>query len=54
VFEKFEIYTLNAKMTDHFKTWIQMKKRTSVQISEVDERSRIDFFTKQRQLVDSL
>jgi hypothetical protein len=54
VFEKHEIYTYNSEMATRFKTWMQLKKRTSTQISEVDERSRIEFFTKQRKLVDTL
>ncbi|MDR2971697.1 MAG: hypothetical protein LBU83_07210 [Bacteroidales bacterium] len=53
-FEKFEIYTFEKEMVENFRNWMQLKKRTSVQISEVDERSRIEFFSKQRQLVDQL
>jgi len=53
-FEKLEIYTFNSEMVANFKSWMQMKKRTSIQISEVDERSRVDFFHRQRQIVDSL
>ena len=54
VFEKYAIYTQNPEMTVNFRTWMQMKKRTSIQISEADEKSRIEFFAKQRQLVDTL
>ena len=54
VFEKFDIYTFNTEMVINFKKWMQLKKRSSVQISEVDERSRIEFFTKQYQLLESL
>jgi hypothetical protein len=54
VFEKYEIYTFNAKMVKNFMTWMQLKKRSSIQISEVDEKSRIEFFTKQRQIIDGL
>jgi hypothetical protein len=53
-FEKYEIYTLNSEIVANFKTWMQLKKRTSIKISEVDEKTRIEFFTKQRQLVDEL
>lgn len=53
-FGKYEIYTFEPEMVGNFKTWMQLKKRTSIPISEVDERSRIDFFTKQMQLVDKL
>ena len=54
VFEKFEIYTLNHEMVMNFKKWMQLKKRSSIQISEVDERSRLEFFAKQQQVIDSL
>jgi len=54
VFEKYEIYTLNPEMVANFRTWMQLKKRTSIKISEVDEKTRIEFFSKQRQLVDGL
>jgi len=54
VFEKFELYSITSDMVENFRTWMQLKKRTSIQISEVDERSRIAFFAKQRQLLDKL
>jgi len=54
VFEKFEIFSFHSEMVSNFISWMQQKKRTSIQISEVDEKSRIDFFTTQRQLVESL
>ena len=54
VFEKFQIYTYNAEMANNFRTWMQLKKRSSIQISEVDERGRIEYFSRQLKLVDSL
>jgi len=54
VFGKYDIFSYNAEMVNNFKHWMQMKKRTSIQISEVDERGRIEFFMKQRELVNSL
>lgn len=54
VFEKFEIHSYNTEMVSNFMSWMQLKKRTSIQISEVDEKYRIEYFTKQRQLVESL
>jgi len=54
VFEKLEIYTFNSEMIVNFMSWMQLKKRTSIKISEVDERSRVEFFTKQRQIIESL
>jgi len=53
-FNKYDIYTFDTEMLDYFRAWMQLKKRTSIQISEVDEKSRIDFFMKQHQLVNSL
>jgi len=54
VFDKFEIYSYNSEMVANFMSWMQLKKRTSIQISEVDAKSRIEFFTAQRQLVGGL
>ena len=54
VFDKFELYTYNPKMVSHVKRWMQLKKRTSFQISEVDEKCRVEYFSRQRQLVDTL
>ena len=53
-FEKHEIYTFNSEMVTNFRAWMQLKKRTAIQISEVDEKSRVEFFMRQNQLVDSL
>jgi len=53
-FDKFEIYTDDAEMTKKFKSWMQIKKSASVQISEVDKKTRIEFFAKQRQIIDRL
>jgi len=53
-FNLYDIRSFHPEMVEHFRTWMQLKKRTSIQISEVDERSRIEFFAKQRQLVDGL
>lgn len=53
-FNKYDICTFDPEMLDSFRAWMQLKKRTSIQISEVDEKSRIEFFIKQHQLVDSL
>ena len=53
-FAKSEIYTNNAKMIDDFVDWMQLKKRASILISEADEKNRIEFFMKQRKLVDTL
>jgi hypothetical protein len=54
VFNKHEIYTYDSEMTDNFRTWMQLKKRSSVLISKVGKKNRIEFFTRQRQLVDSM
>jgi len=54
VFEKYEIYTLNPEMVEKFKTWMQLKVKTATQISKVDEKTRMEFFVKQQEFVDSL
>ena len=54
VFEKYEIYTYEPKIMANIRAWMQLKKRTSIQISEVDEKGRIEYFTRQRRLVDGL
>jgi hypothetical protein len=41
-------------MVHNFKTWMQLKKRTSMSLSEVDAKTRMGYFEKQRQLVDQL
>ena len=53
-FGKNELYTEDPSIARDFRIWMQSKKRSSIQISEADEKNRIEFFTKQRQLVDSL
>jgi len=53
-FDKYEIYTHNSKMFANFKTWMKLKRRTSTQISVVDEKSRVIFFEKQHQIVEGL
>ena len=54
VFDKYHMSTFNTEMVENFITWMQLRKRTSIQISVVDERSRIEFFTQQRKIVDTL
>jgi hypothetical protein len=53
-FIKHEMFSTDVEMTENFKKWLNLKKRSSIQISGVDERQRIEFFMRQRQLIDSL
>ena len=53
-FAKNEITTDNPVIAEDFRNWMQLKKRSSVLISETNEKARIEFFKKQRQLVDEL
>lgn len=53
-FGKLDINSYDLNMVNNFKVWMNQKKRTSIQISEVNEKSRIEYFTKQRRLVDTL
>jgi hypothetical protein len=53
-FNKYDIISYNLDMIEKFRTWMQMKKRTSILISEVDEKNRIAYFMKLRNLIESL
>jgi hypothetical protein len=53
-FAKNDVYICDSSMVENFRIWMQSKKRSSVQISEVNEKDRIEFFMKQRRLVDTL
>ena len=54
VFDKLEIYTYEPDMVANFRTWMQLKQRSSIQISGVDEKSQIEYFEKQYQIVNAL
>ncbi|MCL2245571.1 MAG: hypothetical protein FWC10_00420 [Lentimicrobiaceae bacterium] len=53
-FGKFDITTYDSDMVANFRTWMNLKKRSVIQISEVNEKRRIEYFAKQRKIVDSL
>lgn len=53
-FEKYDVYSYHPKMVENFKMWMQLKKRKCIQISGVDEKSRVEFFSEQHQIVDML
>jgi len=54
VFDKYEIQSFDAEMVTNFKTWMQLKRKTAFQISEVDEGRRVEFFSKQYKLLEGL
>jgi hypothetical protein len=54
VFEKYKIYTMDKEMVTNFRRWMQLKKRSSIKISVVNERSRVEYFAKQRQIAAAL
>ena len=54
VFDKFEIYTHEPDMVANFRNWMQLKQRSSVQISGVDEKSQIEYFEKQNHIVSCI
>ena len=54
VFDKYTIQSFDKDMVANFRTWMLLKKKTSFQISEVDEIRRIEFFRRQYKLVDEL
>ena len=53
-FVSYELASSNEEMATNFRNWMNLKKRSSINISGVDERSRVEFFMRQRQLVDGL
>jgi hypothetical protein len=53
-FGTFDITSRDAKMVANFKTWMNLKKRSAIQISEVNEKKRVEFFAAQRKIIDSL
>jgi hypothetical protein len=53
-FMKNEIYSFDSIMVEDFRNWMQLKKQAAIQISETNEKNRIEFFVQQRQLVGSL
>jgi len=53
-FGKFDICSFELDMVKKFRTWMHLKKRASIQISEVNERSRVEYFSKQREIVEKL
>ncbi|MCL2597266.1 MAG: hypothetical protein FWD66_06360 [Paludibacter sp.] len=54
VFGKNELYTQNPIQAEQYREWMMSKKRSSIQISEADEKSRIEYFMKQRKTIDDL
>ena len=54
VFDKFEIYSFDPKIVKNYIAWMHLRKRTAFQISGVDEKSRIEYFLRQRQIIDTL
>ncbi|MDR0206836.1 MAG: hypothetical protein LBI45_06230 [Bacteroidales bacterium] len=53
-FGKFDINSYDRDMVEKFRKWMNQKKRAAIQISEVNERSRIEYFASQRKIVDGL
>jgi len=54
VFSKNEIHTNDLMMVENFRNWMQSKKKSAIQISKSNEKSRIAFFVEQRKLIDTL
>jgi hypothetical protein len=53
-FGKNEIYTENVAMVESCREFVQAQKNAAVLISKADEKSRIEFFREQRELIDTL
>jgi len=53
-FGKFDISSYDSNMVTNFREWMNLKKKSSILISEVNEKKRVEFFSQQRKVVDSL
>jgi hypothetical protein len=53
-FGKHDVNSYNLEMVEQFKIWMDLKKRTSIQISETNDKYRFEFYTKQKQLIETL
>ncbi|MCL2435808.1 MAG: hypothetical protein FWD09_06705 [Lentimicrobiaceae bacterium] len=53
-FGKFDISSYDSQMVENFRDWMNLKKKSSILISEVNEKKRIEFFGEQRRIVDGL
>jgi hypothetical protein len=53
-FGKYDINSYEPEMVEKFRKWMNQKKRASIQISEVNERSRIEYLANQRKIVNDL
>ncbi|MCL2245573.1 MAG: hypothetical protein FWC10_00430 [Lentimicrobiaceae bacterium] len=53
-FGKDEITSNDSEIVANFREWMNLKKRAAIQISEVNEKRRFEFFNKQKKIVDSL
>jgi hypothetical protein len=53
-FGKFDILSYDLDMVNNFRNWMNLKKRSAIQISEANERSRIEYYTKQQEIINSL
>lgn len=53
-FSVYDIFSYNCDIAEDFRVWLQKKKRASILISEADTRSRIEFFMRQREIIEGL
>jgi hypothetical protein len=53
-FGKFDVCSYDSDMVAQFKKWLNAKKRSAIQISETNIQNRIEFFMKQKQIVEEL
>ncbi|MCL2131878.1 MAG: hypothetical protein FWH36_05440 [Lentimicrobiaceae bacterium] len=53
-FDRCDVFSYDTRLITDFRTWMKLKKRTSVKISEVDEKSRTEFFKRQQKLIEDM
>ena len=54
IFSKNDMNITDPELIDNFRHWTQLSKKSSVLISGVCEKNRIDFFMEQRQIIEDL
>jgi len=53
-FGQYDIASSEPEMVNNFRKWMNLKKRSSIQISEANEKHRKEYFAKQREVVAEL
>jgi len=53
-FGQYDIVSSELNMVNDFRTWMNLKKRSAIQITEANEKYRIEYISKQRYIINGL